>query len=360
MIEYSTNARGYTLVTLCFLLLLILGLGLIDQPTLRGWLLFAAIGAVGFYTIPIMLYAFGIAAVWLALSLVVRHRSLTPLKGLIAATALCAGLTLVLYLPVFIVSGVQSVTGSEFVTALSWNDLAQKLPESIAATWDMWNRHLPGFVTISLVLGVILSILLHRRSAVFPVPMLIAILLCSPVLLIQRLAPYPRIWLFLLLVYAVLGAAGWVALVHRLSLRRLKAMPVSILAVVLCIALTLTLPLDNQVNPFDEIGVEDNAREITLSIKSLLQTERSSIQVLPPSETLIFYFEKYGVPLNLFPKQLDEVNADLLLIDVTMPEYTLDRLMRLLEDYHVDFSPYGTPQLLQTLPFAQIYVVTRR
>src|SRR5688500_2353889 len=64
LVLYSTNARGYSLVALAFLLLLLLAMRLLAGAPTRLWITFAIIAALGLWTIPVMLYPLGTVAVW--------------------------------------------------------------------------------------------------------------------------------------------------------------------------------------------------------------------------------------------------------------------------------------------------------
>ena len=59
LVLYSTNARGYTLVVALFLVLLLLADHLRTSQRLLHWATFAILGAIGLYTIPVMLYPLG-------------------------------------------------------------------------------------------------------------------------------------------------------------------------------------------------------------------------------------------------------------------------------------------------------------
>src|SRR5262249_13222984 len=115
---------------------------------------------------------------------------------------------------------------------------------------------------------------------------------------------------------------------------------------------------DSSINYLDEAGVEENAAEVSQYVQTFLETDQRTIQVLPPSETLTFYFHKYGLPMSLFA--LSNLNADVVLLVVNTPEYTLERMMGLLRQYGTDFSAYDAPELVQTYPFVEIYEFQQR
>ncbi len=68
LIDYSANARGYTLVCALTLCAAALAAYVKDHRNRIAWTLLALTCALGFYTIPIMLYPAGMLVVWLALS----------------------------------------------------------------------------------------------------------------------------------------------------------------------------------------------------------------------------------------------------------------------------------------------------
>ena len=68
MIIFSTNARGYMLLCLFFLMLIGLGLYLLEHNNSAAWMGYTIVTALGFFTIPVMLYPFGIVATWLLIA----------------------------------------------------------------------------------------------------------------------------------------------------------------------------------------------------------------------------------------------------------------------------------------------------
>ena len=72
LVEYSTNARGYTIECVCFLMILANAKRLTLKSTRMRRGLFCAISAFGFYTIPVMLFPFGIVVVWMILDWLAR------------------------------------------------------------------------------------------------------------------------------------------------------------------------------------------------------------------------------------------------------------------------------------------------
>ena len=95
LVLYSTNARGYSLTVLAFLVLVLLALRLRAASDHRQWIGFAVVAALGLWTIPIMLYPLGTVAGWYALAALAENRR-EDLKRLAIALGVGARLTVLL------------------------------------------------------------------------------------------------------------------------------------------------------------------------------------------------------------------------------------------------------------------------
>src|SRR5579863_135083 len=222
VVSYSVNARGYILICVFFLLLLIVGRYLLDHDSSPGWLLWALIAAVGFFTIPTMLYAAGTVAVYLVQSSLrmeteMRHRFQAHL-GL--AVAIAGFATTLLYLPVLVVSGPNSLFANSFVHPRTLARLSSELPANVWETWQMLIADVPRPLVWILAAGFVIGLIYQRRVAPTRVSVPIAAVLCiAPLLLVQRVVPYPRVWLFLIPLCAIVSCAGLWFLVRLLANR---------------------------------------------------------------------------------------------------------------------------------------------
>lgn len=219
LIEYSVNARGYSIQALLFVALLALALHLRRRASLAGWVLLVVLSSIGFFTIPTMLYPFGIVLGWLMLmALFDRHgepaRKILP-RVIVAGIATVA-LTAVLYSPVLLYHGRGPLIANQFVVPMTLSQWAHGLPLGIERIWDLANRGLPLALGIVLSLGVVLYLALGRGERRREVLLLVVALVWCPLLVaIQRVIPFTRVWVFLEPIYLGLAAAGWVAVLSR-------------------------------------------------------------------------------------------------------------------------------------------------
>ena len=352
LIEYATFARGYSLVGLFFLLLLMLAWGLKQSNNRAGWCLFAVVGALGFLTIPTMLYPFGIVVVWL-LSVALRDTGAdrrAVFRRLLIAVGVAALLTAELYLPLLLVSGWRRLLANGYVASLPLNGAyVQQFRANLLASWITWNRDLPGAVTWAEVVGVVVSLLAHRRITRDRVPWPAAILAWAlPALLAQRVLPLARVWLFLLPVYLTLAAAGLVFLARaawaRLARGRLGPLGRPAFAAG---ALLLAGGLGYGVLAASSIYADNPSGRSALAVTAFLQrTLRLGDGVVaqaPDNYEILYYAWDQGTPLDPYlawpGKYFDWRPQQRAFVVVTAGEYTLKAVLANVQFPSARFSP---------------------
>ncbi|HSF81957.1 MAG TPA: glycosyltransferase family 39 protein [Anaerolineales bacterium] len=310
-IDYSTNARGYTLLAFFWLLCLALADYLRRNKNLAGWGFLALVIALGFYTIPTMLYPFGILVAWLFLSWLGgdsdHSYGKTFLLYLAGTCIIAAGLTLLLYLPVLRVSGLGAITANQYVRSSGWQVFLESIPGRINATWRLWNSGWPAGFGLLILSGVFLSLLLHKRIARHRIPLHLPFVLgLSGILVVQQIVAVPKVWLFLLPLFLVWAAAGWVGLVEALF-RRAKnqqagwwenaAILVAVgLGVLLAISALSNRAVERALDPEDRSISQD----VALFLKEYLQEGDTVLAAVPINYPLKYYFVLYGVPPEVY------------------------------------------------------------
>ncbi|HEX8230253.1 MAG TPA: glycosyltransferase family 39 protein [Chloroflexia bacterium] len=359
LVEYSTNARGYTLVTLFFLLLFTLALYLKRSNNLFGWLIFAIISALGFYTVPVMLYPFGIVVVWLVLSIVVRdspvRRDLLLRHGAISLlwTAL---LTLLLYLPVLVTYGPGAIVANPYVTARSGTSFLGDLWAGFAGVWEQWDRDTPALLSLLLAIGFVVAGLLHAVVSRHRVPVVAAVLLWSlPVVLAQRVVPYARVWLFLLPLYLGIAAAG-VLYPLKLAQERLGSYRATLgrvwplVPVVTCALLAVSGWQSRSVYFSNDTGTLRDAEQIAIFLKDYLEPGDVLLAPVPSESPLAYYMDRYGVPLDYMYSGVKDKRR--VLVVVNKPAQTLGGIV---EESGLVVSGDNPPKLLKVYPEAELY-----
>ena len=232
LVHYSTNARGYTLVALFTVLIMILGNYVRQNKNRFAWGLIALFSALGMFTVPVMLFPFGILFIWLLFENLLNDTEAYSSKGEFLRYWLAAGfgaglLTLLFYTPVLVYSGPQALLSNGFVAPVAWRDLLDIWRSRFTETWKAWTAGVPGVVTV--VLGIIwlLASLFHRRIARIKFPLQAAAgIWILTLLVVQRYNAWEKVWVFLLPLMLMWAAAGLMGLLQKVHLP--AAYPVSL------------------------------------------------------------------------------------------------------------------------------------
>jgi len=297
-----------------------------------------------------MIYPFGGALLWLLLSGLVAGHSSRPLLTRLGVTALAAVvLTLVLYAPVYAASGVRSVTANEFVEPRTWSTLIELLPEHVSDTVGTWTRDIPLVAAVALGVGLLASLVLTPRISRWPVPPIAAIAAWSVVvLLLQRVVPYTRVWLFLvpLLAVAVAGFYGW------LLERRAWGLRVgSVLAVVVAVGGSLFVLSADSVRESRETGALLDAPAIAALLAE--EVEPGDRILATGSDTILeYYLARDGIDARPLLYSTEPGVRTFVVVNVHGGQTLADLLSQL--DGAGELPP---PELLSSFDSGRVYLV---
>lgn len=367
--QYSVSARGYSLICLLFFLLLALSVYLIRTSSKGAWLLFAVLSALGFYTIPIMLYPFGTVAVWLFLSTMLenlRGSRGVLLKRLFVFSLLAGVLTLVLYIPTFTISGFMTVVDHDvysWFVADTWSSFLENVVVYAEALWEQWNRDAPVFVDGALVIGFFLALLFHGRLSRYRVPpILSAALWLVPVVLFQRTTPPIRIWLFLLPLYAVTACAGLSVFFVSLERRFGKNAAAAAAGVAVLLSLWTGYHVITEKTVIHAAGTVEDAEEITLFLKDYLRPG-DKVMALGGAISLIQYYSMlHDVPLEHFSLEDEFGDRVLVLLNESWErgENAARRMGSTVEEkFGTVFPNYTPPRMVRRYRDATLYEIYR-
>ncbi len=222
LVEYSVLARGYAFVNLFTLLILIWG-DLVRQDKNRFvWVLLVVANALGFFTIPIMMFPFGALYIWLFLSCIIGdvsgYRSkLDFLKYWLVSGFASALLTVLLYAPIFIKDS-ENFFGNSFVLPLKKDIFLVVLSSRVELIWADWMRTIPDWLVVLGVAGFVLSMLLHFKISSQKIPLQLTFFLWVGAYVIARRPDImTRMWLYLAAPLLIWSAGGIVGALQLLS-----------------------------------------------------------------------------------------------------------------------------------------------
>lgn len=310
LIEFSANARGYTWL----LLWTLASLGIADRvrrrPGAFAWGVLAMVTAMGFLTMPTMLFPAGVTFVWLAASALMGDTAIRParfLRQLAMAGAWAAALTVLLYLPVLVGSGWHAIVANRFVQPLPWATYLAELPGHLSQLWEQWNRDVPWWLRWTAAASAVAATLLSGRAARHRAPLAVAVLLwVVPVAAWQRsIYISPRVWLFLLPMYLMLVAAG-VAMLGREAWRRCgmgmapwgRPVAAALATIALATVMSMNVERSGSVLASEETGVSPAAGPIAMVLRELSQPGDRLVASDETLVPLIFYFNRYGMRVD--------------------------------------------------------------
>ena len=294
LIGYSANARGYTWLTLLFLLGFTLATRLREKRNLAVWTLFAVVFVLGFFTIPVMLYGYAIVAMWLLLSVSSGRRKALFVE-LLVTSAVVASVSVFLYTPAAVRCTLENIVANPFVRPLSFSIWATYFPQLPGGLADYVTRGLPMLVRGLLLLGLAASVLLPGNRGRGTRRLHFAILLTLPPLMAaQQVVPYLRVLLFVAPVYfglAVVGLAGLIDWLPRSGGLRWRRW-IFVTAVVGLVA-GGTITLSTRQPPR---GLFADLPEALEQLRPLLSQGVPILAGIPLSEPLLYHAERLGLP----------------------------------------------------------------
>jgi len=115
LVSYSVDARGHIMVTLFFLVLLCIIKSINHKESITLWILFIVISTLGIWTVPTMIMPLILLSILYIINLR-KYKLLTNLLKFLLAMLGCALLSLIVYSPVILRCGLDSIISNEYVT----------------------------------------------------------------------------------------------------------------------------------------------------------------------------------------------------------------------------------------------------
>ena len=311
LIGYSTVARGYTMLALFTLIIISLAAFNKDHKNMIGWFLFAIFAAFGLYTLPTMVYPFGMVITWLLISGILNDVSKDYgghyFHYLIVFSMLVMLAAAILYSPIIVNSGIGSLINNDVVETLSWADFTQSVPVRIKNTWAEWNREVPGYISLFAIFCLGVSFFYPKTPQNRRVPLAVAGLIwIGTALVVQRVAPWPRIWLFLLPLFIIWISAGSIGLLDLIFGRfpRMGYIKQGIIGLLILLPL-LTGFVRGYTQYSQKLGSRGEPEEIAYFLEDYL--EPRDVVVVTSPDTIVL---KYYLMRNDLSEEFTELRKD--------------------------------------------------
>jgi hypothetical protein len=295
LVEYSFNARGYSLGSVFFLFMVIL-LKPASRAVKGAFLGLSVCAALALYSVPTMLY--GVSSIYAYL--LWRNRRRQPVRVLLSS--LLAGvITVCFYSPVLLTVGPGAITKNKWVVPISRSAWPAAFIAEFRSLASYWTTDIPLFA-VAVFASALLWAVARRRTRIFPpVPLLIvlALILCFA-LPLQSIVPPRRSYL-----YALPLCCMAIGIVFASVMRTLHASQ----AVAVVLALVVVVGLGSRVLTFKSLehsGLEAagcrSAPQIVRSLRTGLEQGGQFICGEGFDSTLDFYILEDGIHYHPLPK----------------------------------------------------------
>lgn len=284
---YGFTARGYMMVILFSTICYFISIRLTETAAneTRNLFYFSLCAILGFYAMPSFLYPYATLNIYLFVFALLNKRLVFARKlllwGMITVIAV-----VVLYIPVFAISGINSVIGNQYVIPISRREVLQRLWPHLLDVFEYLfiYRYAIFIVYGILILSVFYSS--NRRIAVLSL-WIVGFMVVIPIL--HSVLPFTRTWVYLTV--PVLISTG-------LILQKLLPASISSIAYYaagVCLSVIILISSDTSIK-----GIEQYALNAKKATDFTLKKQAASVFVNEPlmDTYLLYYFKVNNQPLD--------------------------------------------------------------
>lgn len=375
LIEYSTNARGYSVVTFIFIISLLMIYYLAENRNMFGWFLFIILSAIGFYTVPIYLMPFGIVILCYILLILFKKKSYVYLYDGGISAIITILLTIIIFLPIIVVYGSSVFLSNDVYVVLPFISFVIGFGNMVINNMLIfWNREVQLIIIYFVTLGFLIMLVMIKYFNREMQALLISSVLWIVVLLsIMRIYPLPRIWLFLIPVYLGLACVGLSYVVERITIHTLSI--AIIISMILLTAISSNIIMNNIIYNSDSGGqLMVDGEKITQYIKNNYRLKDNKVFIvnLTYLSQMMYYFKRYNLPLDhllrynsMENKEFVKNLKNLIVIEggwdpimSSLPNFyfPMEQKEKVLKDAKVDINDFQSCVLLKKFKVASLYL----
>lgn len=292
MILYSTMARGYSLIVLFTLLLILAGRLYLERPSRLGCAVIALLSALGLFTIPTMTFPLAGLYLWLTLALLITFRNPWALlrNFLFPTLGLTAVLTALFYLPVLLApESARALFSNQYVNARSWDDFYTHIAPHLRQILMDFFRDVP---TASKYAGALLAGLgafdaIRRRDWAGALLIPSVVVGALVIFFAKQAIPFVRTWIYLIPFLLLFADLGYSFLIEKLQPPLKLTLTIALLAAGLFY--TGTLVTNNAIAKYADTGSFPEAQVMAKYMKPLL-TGDEFIAVMDTANFPLYYY----------------------------------------------------------------------
>jgi hypothetical protein len=355
LIEYSTIARGYTMVATGFVVLLELSRRILAHGgRRRRWITWVVVAVLGMATVPVFAYPLAFVTTWIAFSIVFDRAAESRSKlslALGSSVAAVAILSVVFYLPATLNSGVAAIVDNDFIQPIARSHLLEEWKRLWGSLLDVLAED--GWVALFYPPLVVVAMIDRRHALGRPITPTVGLLGVIVIMAVQAVSPPTRVLLFGWPLVFGLAGAGTHVLTARSQWLAHRPLAVPAMAVALAAIMTAGVVASGDVLRSREAGTFRDGPEAADLLLDVIGPGDRIVAESHPRQVLEYYLRRRGWAGPEL--QRDYQNADRLFVVVyhPRPQDLSDVLAR------VPVTDFRTPQLLTSLDETDVYVMER-
>lgn len=298
VVLYDTMARGYSMAVLLAIWLALFGLRSVERPGPPLSMIMGVIAALGLYTMPSFLFPAAGVILWVSVLAMIRRSSvrLLLLDLWLPFGLTMAGLTLLLYTPVIVVSnGIRTIVANPFVRGLSWTGFFERAPAHLASTFADLTRDVPLILLVTWVALTVIAVVVSIRRREWVIVSSLPSLLVGGgvVLLIQHQLPPARTWLFFIPFLLAIAERGLTAVSSSIGPRSVRfTAGVMVLATAWA---AMLLMRSDRISVYPDTGQFPEAELVAGVLARELTPRDALVAPIPLDEPLAYYLWRNGV-----------------------------------------------------------------
>lgn len=345
--EHSVMARGYTLITLFFLLILFLASELKNENKKGAWLFFVLFAVLGLYTIPVFLYALLPVLLWMFIN---SAESKKLRKEIFYSFIFIGAIAFTLYIPPILASGIRSVLANDYIKSDTNISLINQFPPFLISLVKIWIRGIPFAFTCFLAAGFLISFFSPTGKQSSSIVASIHLVLVTMIFIQQRIPP-ERTWIYLLPLFLLLSSSGIIFLLQKLF-RKNISLPISILSLVVVIFLGLNV---YSLKPLHWGEICDNEKIATV-LKAKLQAGDKVLAGIPIDYPLEYYFRQKNIPTDYMRVQSENFSRLFIIVN----EASKQKLEELIPENYFKGSALSAATIICKFDSTQVFEVQKK
>lgn len=293
LIEYSVNARGYTISAFLVAIMTMAGVAARRSGNILAFAVFVVSAWIGVWTLPTVIMALAGAGLWFACSLRTAHRTTRRVlaRRALLSAAILGGLIAASYAPVVIVTGFNQLANNKFVSPRSWTTFLNLNSTELG----YFSRYIfygaPLEPAIPILAGLCAFLIFGRKTVLWGV---VAAMCGGAAVFIlgRQMVPFARVYLMYVPLLAAVLAHGVASLFD--SLARSPSWLHRSSAIALACVGTVAVALSGAVKDSTETWLFRAAPEIA----AFLREHNAHVQMGEPSKILLEYYGFENRPVD--------------------------------------------------------------